>query len=576
MRLRRRPAAGGRTVRGVPAGLAEHPDLASVLDESWYLARHPDVLNSGLPAAAHFLASGVHEWRSPSPYVDLRVVAETLPQARRTGLAALTHLLEGGIDAGTRTSAFVDLDWYGREHGLDGASPRARFLHLVTVGRTEGLAPSPWFDLEWYRSRHAEIALGGLDPFEYFLAVGRWLHRFPHPAWDEERYIGLNDYVRTAVGSGKYASGFEHFCAVGWEEASREAIALPLHLAGRDDEYAEGRYLAANPDVAASVGSGAMRSGLEHLMATGHRDIAAGRRRLKDPSPFSAATLTVGAAEPIGTWLVLLNHYDVAGTIDPYVEVAIDTYRAAGADVVLITTGVDAAARDRIIGRLTHLVTKSRNDDLRDFGGWHHALDQLGPAVLERYARVILTNDSVYFPARPADRFLAALRASDAEVFAATDSVSGGRYHLQSYFLALAPRALALLGPELARRVAEQAEGTKLTLVQRFEVGLSEFLLGAGVSTEVFVPLREVPDLPAAMSPPDPRHFSRLAATVLNVTHHLWRTTLDRGLPFLKVELLRDNPVEVDIDGWETMVDGPCGADLIADHLARVRAQVDR
>ena len=571
MRLRRRPAAGTGTSGTAPSRLRTHPDLPLVLDGSWYLARHPDVLNSGLDATAHFLASGVHEWRSPSPFVDLRTVAEALPQARRTGLAALLHLLDGGIDAGTRTSPFVDLDGYGRANGLAAAGPRERFTHLVTVGRAEGRAPAPWFDLDGYRERYAEVRLGGLDPLEYFLAVGRWLHRFPHPAWDEERYIALNDYVRTAVGSGKYASGFEHFCAVGWEEASREAIALPLRIGDREDEFSESRYLAANPDVETAVREGAYRSGLEHLMAIGHREIAAGSRTLKRPSPFSTATLRPGGAAPSGRWLVLLNHYDVDGTIDPHVEVAIETYRDAGADVVLVTTGADDAALERLEGRLLHVVVKSRNDDLRDFGGWHHALEQLGTATLDRYARVILTNDSVYFPARPADRFLTALRASSADVFAATDSVSGGRYHLQSYFLALAPRALAALRPELARRVAEQAEGTKLTLVQRFEVGLSEFLLDAGMTTDVFLALRDIPDLPPAMSPPDPRPFSRLAATVLNVTHHLWRTTLDHDLPFLKVELLRDNPVAVDLDGWEAVVDGPCGADLIAAHLARVR-----
>ena len=571
MRLRRRPAAR----RGAPGGalsrLATHPDLPLVLDEAWYLARHPDVLNSGLDATTHFLASGVHEWRSPSPCVDLRTVAEALPQARRTGSAALLHLLEGGIDAGTRTSAFVDLDWYARSNGLADAGPRERFTHLVTVGRPEGRAPSPWLDLDRYGEQHAEIGRGGLDPFEYFLAVGRWLHRFPHPAWDEERYVGLNDYVRTAVGSGKFASGFEHFCAVGWEEASREAIALPLRIDGRDDEYSEGRYRAANADVDEAVRSGTVRSGLEHLMTIGHREIAAGERTLKHPSPFSTATLLTGGADASGEWLVLLNHYDVDAAIDPYVERAIEAYRDAGADVVLITTGADDDALGRLHPSLIHVVRKSRNDDLRDFGGWHHALEQLGSEVLGRYARVILTNDSVYFPVRPAEPLLAALRSSDADVFAATDSVSGGRYHLQSYFLAFAPRALDRFRPELARRVAEQAEGTKLTLVQRFEVGLSEFLIGAGMTTEVFVALRDIPDLPSAMSPPDPRRFSRLAATVLNVTHQLWRTTLARELPFLKVELLRDNPVAVDIDGWEATVDGPCGAELIAAHLARVR-----
>jgi rhamnosyltransferase len=503
--------------------------------------------------------------------VDLRTVAEVLPHTQRSGSAALLHLLDVGIDRGTRTSPFVDLDWYGRVNHLSDEGPRARFTHLVTDGRRRGLAPSPWLDLEWYSHRHAEIERGGLDALDYFLAVGRWLQRFPHPCWDEDRYVGLNDYVRTAVGSGKYSSGFEHFCSVGHDEAAREAIALPLRVGEREDEYSEHRYRSVNPDVEAAVRSEAVRSGLEHLMTTGYRQIVAGERRLKEPSPFASAVLRHGGAAATGTLLVLLNHYDVDGTIDPHLDVAIDTYRRAGADVVLITTGADDDALRRLDDRLLRVLVKSRNDDLRDFGGWHHAFEQLGSELLDTYERVILTNDSVYFPVHDPERFLTALGASEAGVFAATDSVSGGRYHLQSYFLALAPRARQLLQDELARRVAEQAEGTKLTLIQRFEVGLSEFLIAAGSTTEVFVGLRDIDDLAQAMSPPDTRRFSRLAATVLNLTHHFWRHTLDSGLPFLKVELLRDNPVEVDIDGWEAVVDGDCTADIIAAHLARVR-----
>jgi hypothetical protein len=92
-------------------GLADHPLLGLVLDEAWYLAKYPDVLNAGLGAAQHLLASGVHEWRNPSPFVDLRFVAEALPQDRRDGASTLRYLLERGLDAGTPTSPFVDLAW---------------------------------------------------------------------------------------------------------------------------------------------------------------------------------------------------------------------------------------------------------------------------------------------------------------------------------------------------------------------------------------------------------------------------------------------------------------------------------
>jgi hypothetical protein len=556
------------------ARVAAHPDLDLVFDEAWYLSRHPDVLNSGLDALPHFLTSGALEGRSPSPFVDLRSYAHVLPQDRRDGLQAFLHLLDQGITRGLPTSPFVDLGWFARRHDLGRLAPRDQLRELVRRARSEQLDVSPFMDLRWYAARHPEMALGGLDPFEYFLAVGRWLQRFPHPLWDEQRYLGLNDYVRTAVGSGKYASGYEHFCAVGWQEAARDAIALPVLLAGREDEFAEHRYRAANPDVTELTLRGEVRSGVEHLFVDGHREIVAGRRPLKLASPASSATIDTMGAPSRGDLLVLLNHFDIDGRIDPHLIVAIDAYRAAGADVVLITLGTGDDELASVQDRVTHVVRKSRNDDLRDFGGWDHALRLLGSERLAGYSRAILANDSVYFPVSDPGPFFAALRASPAAIFAATDSVSGGRYHLQSYFLALTPEALATFVPELRRRVEEQAEATKLTLIQRFEVGLSEFLLDRGLSTEVFVPVRSIADVAGELSPPDARRLSLLATTVMNVTHHFWRTTLERGLPFLKVELLRDNPVAVDLTGWEEHVDGRCDVATIRDHLARVTREV--
>lgn len=569
MRARRLLSRRSDRSRSAALGAAvAHPLFPVLFDEAWYLARYPDVLNSGLDGARHFLSSGVLEWRNPSPYVDLRFAAEALPHGSRDGRTVFLHLLDSGLSAGAPTSPYVDLDWFGRQHRLTGASPTELMQVLVSRGRSDRLDPSPWIDLAWYADTYPAMRLGGLEPFEYFLAVGRWLRRFPHPAWDEDRYLDVNDYVRTAVGSGKYSSGFEHFCATGWREASREAIALPLRISGRQDEFAESRYLEVNEDARVEVDAGHVRSGLEHLMTIGHREIVSGSRRLKRPSPFSDATLRTTSVPASGEWLVLMNHFDPDQQVDPHVVCGIDAYRAAGADVVLITTGCKTADIEH---RVTDVVTKSRNDDLRDFGGWHHALRLLGEARLERYSRVILVNDSIYFPVVDPDRFFDRLRSSEADIFAATDSVSGGRYHLQSYFLALGSDALRTLLPELDRRVAEQAEATKMTLIQRFEVGLSEFAHGEGLTSEVFFPLAGVTDLSAALSPPDRRPISRLAATVMNLTHHCWEASVRSGLPFLKVELLRDNPVGVDIEGWHRAVDGPCSSELIEAHLARVR-----
>ncbi len=565
------PGWRGRSAGQRSRDLSEHPLLPLVFDGAWYLARYPDVLGAGLDPLTHLLGSGLTEGRDPGPHVDLSFLSTQLPALGGDGHALLAHLLDEGLADGVRTSPFVDPAWYARHHGRPHDEPLDVFRDLVTHGRAERLAPSPFIDLAWYSQRHPDIHLGGVDPFEYLVSVGQWLGRFPHPLWDEQAYIAGNEYVRFAVGVGKYQTGFEHFCATGHTEVARGAVALPVRIAGALDEYAEERYLAANPDVARAVAGGQLLDGVTHRFGRGHLEVAAGDRPLKLPSPIATATCGPGDATPRGEWLVVLVHFDVDRTVDPHVLVAVDTYVDAGADVCVVTVDLDDAALAPLRERATHIVRKSSNDDLRDFGAWHLALNLLGHDVLAGYSQVVLANDSAYFPVLDPRPFLTALRATSADLFAATDSLSGGRYHLQSFLLALRPAALRLLQPEIARRIKEQAGATKLSLIQRFEVGLTGFALEQGLSTEVFCSVADIDDVATSMSPPDPRPISHLATTVTNLTHHFWRHTLETGLPMLKVELLRDNPLDVDIADWqERIVGGACTTQHIEDHLARV------
>ncbi len=565
------PGWRGRRAGSRSRDLSEHPLLPLVFDGAWYLARYPDVLGAGLDPLTHLLGSGLTEGRDPGPYVDLSFLSTQLPSLGGDGRALFTHLLDEGLASGVRTSPFVDPAWYAHHHERPSGPPLDVFRDLVTHGRAAQLSPSPFVDLAWYAQRHPDIHLGGVDPFEYFVSVGQWLGRFPHPLWDEQAYIAGNEYVRRIVGVGKYQTGFKHFCATGHTEVARGAVALPVRIDGTLDEYAEGRYLAANPDVARAVGDGEVLDGVTHLFGRGHREVAAGDRPLKLPSPIATATCDPGSAIPRGEWLVVLVHFDVDGIVDPHVLVALDTYIAAGADVCVVSVGLDEDALAPLRERATHVIQKSSNDELRDFGAWHLALELLGHDTLAGYSQVVLANDSAYFPVLDPRPFLTALRATSADLFAATDSLSGGRYHLQSFLLALRPAALRLLQPEIARRIKEQAGATKLSLIQRFEVGLTGFALEQGLSTEVFCSVADIDDVATSMSPPDPRPISHLATTVTNLTHHFWRHTLETGLPMLKVELLRDNPLDVDIADWqERIVGGACTTQHIEDHLARV------
>ena len=576
MRARLQDRAARRRRERTRDALRSHPLLPLVLDASWYVARYRDVFWAGVDATEHLLGPGLDEGRDPGPIVDLSFLRTRAGGSPDDSAAALLEFLDHGVTAGRRPSPYVDLQWYAATFDDVPDDAVGALRHLSSTGICEGRDPGPFVALRAYASRVTDIGSSGIGAFAYFTALGQHLGRFPHPVWDEEGYLDTNEYVRFALGMGKHLHGFEHFCAVGHTEVARGALLLPIIIRGRSVEYSEERYLAANEDVARRVADGELPDGVTHFFSSGHAEVAAGRRSLAPPSSIATlvpATKTFGTFAPArrGRDLLLLVHHDRDAVVDPHVLTAVDAYRAADIDIAVITSGADEEARTLLHDRAVPLHSRSANDDLRDFGAWRLLLEHLGDDGLARYERVILANDSAYFPVRRPEDFLAEMRAAKSDLWSASDSFSGGRYHLQSYFLALRPRALAVLRPELERRAALHPAPTKLGLIQRFEIGLSQHAAAHGLTLGAFASVAALGDPAAAMSPPDARALSRLAVTVTNLTHHFWRHTLDQDLPFLKVELLRDNPLGVDIAGWQEMVTGPCSAGAIEAHLARVR-----
>jgi hypothetical protein len=58
-----------------------------------------------------------------------------------------------------------------------------------------------------------------------------------------------------------------------------------------------------------------------------------------------------------------------------------------------------------------------------------------------------------------------------------------------------------------------------------------------------------------------------------NPTLTRWRELIGAGFPFIKVQLLRENPAHADIDGWQEIVRaGGLDPALIEEHLASRRA----
>ncbi|MBK5927309.1 hypothetical protein [Rhodobaculum claviforme] len=190
-----------------------------------------------------------------------------------------------------------------------------------------------------------------------------------------------------------------------------------------------------------------------------------------------------------------------------------------------------------------------------DFATWAATLRLLPDAW--QAGRLVFTNDSILplpmlFPC-----FMDRLRAQTAEYVGLTES-QHPRLHLQSYFFMLQGRALKNDAVH-----AFWAEMPVLTRKQDVIDALETRLFNLatvrwGLSSKVLFPLDAL--FPGC----DPDEVA-----LVNVSHSYWEHLVQCGMPFVKVELLRDNPLKVPIQHWRAVM-ARHGADIdeVEAHLA--------
>ncbi|WP_164738517.1 hypothetical protein [Aquabacter cavernae] len=217
--------------------------------------------------------------------------------------------------------------------------------------------------------------------------------------------------------------------------------------------------------------------------------------------------------------------------------------RRAGARLVLILV-TDRSDRDGLDpGPDVADAVLVRENSGYDFAAWADALRHLPD--LWGASEIWFANDSVYHSPSLLPGMLERVRASGADVVALTGSAEVAP-HFQSYFFVLkaAPdrRAPARGFWDGVRPLAD-----KLQVIRDYEVRQKAVLEAGGLSVEILHPAPQGPG---------------------NHLQQDWRGLLAAGFPFVKVELLRDNPFRVDLAGWRPLMEGQ-GFDVseIAFHL---------
>jgi hypothetical protein len=275
----------------------------------------------------------------------------------------------------------------------------------------------------------------------------------------------------------------------------------------------------------------------------------------------------------LGARVALFVHFDRRGGVADYVLHHLAALREAGFSVVVVSNaGRLQPAALAALRPLCAAIVVRRNVGY-DFAAMRDGLQRLGLPRPET-EMLLLVNDSIYGPFRPLADIITAVDFAAADLWGATESWQR-RYHLQSFFV-LAGRG-AMANPAWARfwRGVRPVQ-SKHFVVSRYEVGLTQALLRGGARCAALFPYSNlVTDLrrrpprsddddnggnaaPLVSSRRD--HTRRalrvaLARRPLNPTAELWRQLLEAGFPYLKRELLRENPSDVlDIGEWREVL----------------------
>lgn len=255
--------------------------------------------------------------------------------------------------------------------------------------------------------------------------------------------------------------------------------------------------------------------------------------------------------------LAVFAHFDPEGLVAPHVERYLSALSGSVERLVVVSTADPAAAARGQLERHGELLV--RENAGYDFMSWKTGLDHVGD--WDTYDRLLICNDSVVGPLRPMPEILGVRAPRDVDFWGMTVSREL-EPHVQSWFMVF-ERPVILSGLLHGFWRAMQPVSDRYVVIRRYEIGLSRLLRTAGLQMGSYLrptpwqtvraqaryrhALRARPDLArnvrrAAPSGRLRRWEQRLRRPAWNPGYVFWDAALTGGLPFVKIEILRDDP----------------------------------
>jgi len=295
--------------------------------------------------------------------------------------------------------------------------------------------------------------------------------------------------------------------------------------------------------------------------------------------------------EALGRRVAVFVHFDPDGNVQPFVQTYVQSLHDLGFSVIFVTNSGRLTEASRAALRPICAAILIRRNIGYDFGAMRDGLEY-AKLPRENTDTVLIVNDSMYGPLGDMRDMIERIDLTKADVWGATESYQN-RYHLQSFFIAVGRTALTSKAWK-AFWTSVRPVRAKLWVILNYEIGMTRMMLKHGLRCAALYPYKSLLERidPAALvklgrdqpEDTDPfvinrkTHLMRLLYSAshrmpMNPTAELWRQLMEGGFPFLKRELLRDNPAGViDVADWRELARETFHADLsaIEDDLQRV------
>ena len=281
---------------------------------------------------------------------------------------------------------------------------------------------------------------------------------------------------------------------------------------------------------------------------------------------------------------IVFVHYDRHNIVDAYVYHYLEELQKNASHITFVST---AKLQEKEVETLSNYCTNViiRENIGYDFMSYKIGLESFN---YKAYDEVLICNDSVYGPLYPMEELFESMQTNTCDFWGVTDNTDMG-YHIQSYFMLVKK---PVLQSDTFKNFWNNVTilNDKDEIIKYYEIGFSQSLIHAGfnpgISTQFhptklqkfsifiskFTPTKIMRKLKSVFS--GQAQIIRIGK--INTTHYFWKDLLVSGkVPFIKIELLRDNPMNVDIEDFEKVIhqSSPYDTTLITKHLKRMKEQ---